>query len=141
MLKRYRNRVYRQKTKTRKFSPTNNQLIEKTDEATCPMTKRHPEINRDLLSNLRCHLDPNKHRRRKEFDTESFGICAYSGASSCATPDKIDFFPSTYKNLTGTTINGIAEELKVTGCGSVSWIFKRIRRRILNLLLNGVSIL
>ena len=29
-----------------------------------------------------------------------------------------------YKHLTGVKINGIAEGLKVAGCGSVSWIFQ-----------------
>ena len=52
---------------------------------------------------------------KKKFDTNSFDICADSGASSCATPDEIDFIPGTYKHLTGVTINGIVEGLKVTG--------------------------
>ena len=73
---------------------------------------------------------------RKKFDTESFKICADSGASSCATPDEIDFIPGTYKNLTDVTINTISEGLKVAGCVSVSWILKMIRRRILKLLFN-----
>ena len=49
LLKRYRKQFYQQKMKNRKFSPTNNQLLKNTDKATHPMTKRHPEISRDLL--------------------------------------------------------------------------------------------
>ena len=78
------------------------------------MSTRHPEINIYLLLNLRCYLAPKKHWRKK-FDTNSFEICANSGASSCATPDKIDFIPGTYNYLTGLKINGIAEGLKVAG--------------------------
>ena len=123
-MKKNRKRFYRQKIKIREFSPTNNQLLEKTDETTCPMTKWHPKINRDLLSNLRCYLAPKKNWRKTNFDTNSFGICADSGASYCATPDEIDLIPGNYKHLTGVTINSIAGGLKVVGCGSVSWIFQ-----------------
>ena len=76
----------------------------------------------------------------KKLDTDSFEICADYGASSCAAPNEIDFIPGTYKFLTGVTINVIAEGIKVTGCGSVSWILMITRRRILNLLLNKFSI-
>ena len=79
LLKRYRKRLYQQKIKIRKFIPTNNQLLEKTDKANRPMTKRHPEINRYLLSNLRCYIAPKKHSRETKFDTNSFKICADSG--------------------------------------------------------------
>ena len=48
LFKRYRNQLYRQKIKIRKFFPTNNKLIENTDKVTHPMTKRHLEIIRDL---------------------------------------------------------------------------------------------
>ena len=109
LLKRYIKRFYRQKIKIRRFSPTNNQLLENTYEATHPMAS---------------YLAPNKNWRKRKFDTDSFEIYSGSGASSCATPDEIDFIPGTYKHLTGVTINGIAEGLKVSGCGSVSWIFQ-----------------
>ena len=79
------------------------------------MTKGHPEINQDILSHLSCYLDPKIYWRKTKFDTDSFEICANSGASSCATPDEIDFVPGTYKNFTRVTINGIAEEIKVAG--------------------------
>ena len=108
LLKRYRKKFYRRKIKTRRFFPTNNELLENTDEATLPMTTQYLEINRYLLSNLRCHLAPKKHWRRKKFETDSFNICANSGASSCVTPDDIDFIPGTYKHLTDVTINIIA---------------------------------
>ena len=49
LLKRYRKRFYQQKIKIRKFIPTNNQLLENTDEVTRPMTKQHPEISQDLF--------------------------------------------------------------------------------------------
>ena len=75
-------------------------------------------------------------RETKKFDTDYFDICANYVASSCATPDEIDFIPGTYKHLTGMTINIISDRLKVAGCGSVSWVLRTIRRRILNLLLN-----
>ena len=32
---------------------------------------------------------------KKKFDTDSFDICADFGASSCATPGKIDIIPGT----------------------------------------------
>ena len=83
------------------------------------MTKQHPEINQDILSNLRCYFSPKKH---------SFDICANSGALYCATPDEIDFIPGTYKHLTGVKINGIDEGLKVAGLGSVCWIFQDDKR-------------
>ena len=116
LLKINRNKLYRRKIKTRKFFPTDNKLIENTDETTRPMTTRNLEINQDLLSNLRCYLAPKKHWRKK-FDTDSFEICADSGASSCATPDDIYLIPSTYKHLTGVTINGIYEGINVAGYG------------------------
>ena len=77
----------------------------------------------------------------KKFHTDSLEICADSGASSCETLDEIYFIPGTYKHLNSVTINCIGEGLKVSGWGSVSWIFKIIRRRILNLVLNEFSIL
>ena len=64
LLNRYRKQFYWEKLKIRWFRSTNNQLIEKTDEATCPMTKRHPEINQDLFSNLYCYLAPKKYWRK-----------------------------------------------------------------------------
>ena len=42
LLKRYRKKLYRQKIKIRKFFPTNNQLIENTDDATRPITNKLP---------------------------------------------------------------------------------------------------
>ena len=88
------------------------------------MTTRHLEINRYLLSNLRCYLAPKKHWKRNKIDTDSFDISADSGSSSCATPDDIDFIPGSYKHLTGVSINNIDEGLNVEGCGSVSLIFE-----------------
>ena len=41
-----------------KFFPTNNRLLEKTDEATCPITKKLPE-NWDYLFKNHCEL-PSK---------------------------------------------------------------------------------
>ena len=41
LLKRYRKKFYQQKIKIRRFFPTNNQLLETTDEATCTMTTRY----------------------------------------------------------------------------------------------------
>ena len=95
-------------------------MLGNTDGATFTMMKPHPEINLDLLSNLRCHLAPKKLYIKTKFDTDYFDICANSGASSFATPDEIDFKPGTYKHLNGVAINGIAEGLKVSVCGSVS---------------------
>ena len=86
------------------------------------MFTRHPEVYRDLLSNLGFYLAQKKHW--KIFDPNSFNICANSGASSCATADEIDFRPGTYKHFTGVTINVISEVLKASGCISVSWIFQ-----------------
>ena len=71
----------------------------------------------------------------KQFDTDSFGICAVSGASSFEKPDEIYFIPGTYKILTGVTINYIAEGLKVAGCGSVSWIFQNDKKDHIELII------
>ena len=95
LLKRYRKWLYWQKIWNRKFSPANNQLLEKTDKANLPMTKWHPKINWDLLSKVCCYLAPKKNWRKQKFDTDSFNICAYYGASYCATPDNIDLIPVT----------------------------------------------
>ena len=115
LLKRYKKKFYWRKIVIMKFFPTNNQLLEKTDEATCPVKTRYLEIDQYLLSNLRCYLAPKKYRRKTKFDTDSFKICAYSGASYFATSNEIDFMPGTYKDLTGVTINGIDEGVKVAG--------------------------
>ena len=88
------------------------------------LTKRIILSHLELLSNLHCYLDPNKYRRKIKVETDSFGICADSGASSCATPDQIYFIPGTYRHFNVVKINWIAEELKVAGCGSVSWILQ-----------------
>ena len=124
LLKKSRKRFYRQKIKIRYFSPTKYHLLENTNKWTHPTTKQHSEINQNLLSNLCCYLAQKKHRREIVFDTDSFDICPNSRTSSCATPDEIDFIPGTYKNLTGITINGISEGIKVAGCRYVHWIFK-----------------
>ena len=79
------------------------------------MTKIHPEINRDLLSNLRCYLAPKTNQRKTKFETDSFDICANFGASYCAKPDEIDLITGTYKNLTVVSINVISEGLKFAG--------------------------
>ena len=72
------------------------------------------------------------------FDIDSFKICADSGASSCVTPDEIDFIIGTYKYLTGVKINGIAEGIKVAGCGSVSWIFQDDKKQDIELIIEWV---
>ena len=102
------------------------------------MTTRNLEINRYLLSNLRCYLAPKKHRRKIKFDTDYFDICADSGASSCATPDEIDFMPGAYKHLTEVATNGIAEGLKVTGCRSVCWIFQDDKKENIEIIIEQV---
>ena len=76
--------------------------------------------------------------RKTDFDTDSFDICDDSGASSCATPDEIDFIPGTYKHLTDITINGIDEGLKVADSGSVSWIFQYDKRDNIGLIIEQV---
>ena len=102
------------------------------------MTTRHLEINRDLLSNLRCYLAPKKHWKRNKIDTDSFDISADSGSSSCATPDEIDFMPGAYKHLTEVATNGIAEGLKVTGCRSVCWIFQYNKKENIEIIIEQV---
>ena len=49
LLKRYRKQLYWHKIKIRKCFPTNNQLLENTDEATCPITKKLPENWDDIF--------------------------------------------------------------------------------------------
>ena len=102
------------------------------------MTKRHLEINRNLLSNLRCCLTPKKDWIKTKFDTDNFKICADSGALSCATPDEIDLILGTYKHLNNVTINGIAEGIKVAGCGSVSWIFQYDKKENIGIIIERV---
>ena len=80
LLKIYRKQFYWRKIKTRNSFPTNNQLLEKTNEAARPTTARHPEINRYILSDLVWNLAPKKHWRKTKFDTDSFNIFANSGA-------------------------------------------------------------
>ena len=75
---------------------------------------------------------------QKKFYTESFNICANYGASSCATINEINFIPGSYKHLTGVTINGIYEGLKVSGCGSVSWIFQNDKKENIELIIEQV---
>ena len=53
LLKRYRNQFYQHKIKSRKFFSTNNQLLEKTDEATCPITNKLPYNWKYLFKNHR----------------------------------------------------------------------------------------
>ena len=72
------------------------------------------------------------------FDTDCFDICADSGASSCATPYEIYLIPGIYKHLTDMTINGIAEGLKVSGCGSVSWNFQDDNKENIELVIEQV---
>ena len=74
VLKKYRKWFYQQNIKIRKFCPTNNQLLEKIEEYTRPMTKWYPEVNKYLLSNFICYLAPKKHRKKTVFDTGSFNI-------------------------------------------------------------------
>ena len=74
----------------------------------------------------------------KKFENDYFDICADSGASSCATPDEIDFIPGNYKNLTGVTINFIAEGLKVSGCGSFSWILQYDKKENIEIIIERV---
>ena len=138
LLKKYRKRLYRKKIKTRNFCPTNNQLLEKTDKSTFLMTKGHPEINTYLLSYLRYYLALKKHWRKIVFDTGSFDICANYGASSCATPDEIDFIPGNYKFFTGVTINGIAEVVKAVGHTYCFWIFQDDKRESIELIIEQV---
>ena len=102
------------------------------------MTTQQKEINWDLLSNLRCYLAPNNHRRKTKSDNDSLEICADSGASSCETPDEIDFIPGTYKILTIVTINGISEGLKFSGCRSVSWTFQDDKKENIEIIIELV---
>ena len=64
--------------------PTNNQLIENTDKATCPMTKRHPEINRYLLSNLLWYLAPKKYWK-KVWERLFWYLCQFRCLVLCNT--------------------------------------------------------
>ena len=74
----------------------------------------------------------------KKSDTDSFNICADSGASYCATPDEIDFVSVTYKHLTRVAINGIAGGLEVASCVSVSWIFQDDKKEINEIIIEQV---
>ena len=53
MLKRYRKQFYRQKIKTRRFFPINNQLLEKTDEASRPIKNKLPDNWDDIFKTHR----------------------------------------------------------------------------------------
>ena len=87
------------------------------------MTTKHPESIRTSYQIDAAILLQGKIGEIK-FDTDSFNICANSGALSCVTPDEIDFIPGNYKHWTGVTIHGIAKGLKVAVCGSVSQVFQ-----------------
>ena len=43
LLKRYGKQFYQQKIKIRRFFPSKNQLLEKTEQATCPITNKLPD--------------------------------------------------------------------------------------------------
>ena len=61
---------------------------------------------------------------KTRFDSDSFAICIYSGASSTCTMTISDFIPGTYKSLSGKSISGIASSLPIEGYGSVNWTFR-----------------
>ena len=138
IFKQYSKQFYRRKIKIRNFSQKNKKLLKHTDESTRPMTTRHPEMNNELLSHLQCYLAPKQHWKKIMFDTDSFEVCADSGASSSSTQDKNDFIPGTYKTLDGVTINGIASGLNVEGYGSVSWVFKDDKNENIELIIEKV---
>ena len=71
LLKRYRKQFYQQKIKIRKFFPTKNQLLEKTNEETRPITNKLPDNWDNLFKN-------NREMPPKEFQF-SIGI-------QCKTP-------------------------------------------------------
>ena len=50
-MKRYIKQFYQQKIKIRKFFPTNNQLLEKTNEAIFPVTNKLPDNWDDIFKN------------------------------------------------------------------------------------------
>ena len=85
LLKKYRKRLYWKKLKIKKFSPTNNQLLEKTDKANCLMTKQHPETNQYLLSNLRCYLAPKKYWRKNVLHQLFWYLCWFWCLVLCNT--------------------------------------------------------
>ena len=58
-MKRYKKQLHRRKIKTRKLFPTNNQLLEKIDEATRPITKKLPDNWGDILK-THCELPPKE---------------------------------------------------------------------------------
>ena len=69
------------------------------------------------------------------FDTHHFNNCANSGASSCATTDKIDFITGIYKHMTAVTINRVDVGLKVKGCRSVCWILQDDKRENIEIII------
>ena len=73
LLKRYIKKFYRQKIKIRKFFPTNNQLLENTDEATRPITNKLPDNWDDLFRNHR-ELPPKDFQFRigKQWKTSTY---------------------------------------------------------------------
>ena len=97
------------------------------------MTQWHPEINRYLLSNLRCYLDPKKHWRKKRLKTALLIFVPI------LVPHLVQHLMKLI-SLTRVTINSIAEELKVIGWRLVSLSFQVYKRIILNLLLKEFTI-
>ena len=58
-MKRYRKQLYLQEIKIRNFFPTNNQLLERIDAATRPITNKLPDNCDNLLKN-HCELPPKE---------------------------------------------------------------------------------
>ena len=93
-------------------------FLQESDEFILPSHFRSKESNYALLTAI-SSKDSNL-----AFDTDSVSAIFDSGASSTATPNKSDFIESTYKELSGVTISGIASGLKACGIGSININFK-----------------
>ena len=80
-----------------------SRLFPETDEFCRPTSFRSAEKNKILLSTNTFQSDINMY-----FDNDSFPLMLDTGASSDATPFKLDFIKGAHKTLKGTTMSRIA---------------------------------
>ena len=117
-------KIHTQTTNTLLNNPVCNlNVLEHTDEDTVPLVSRTPLQNKIILNALMAYQAPRRWHKNIHFDSDSFDICVDTGASSTYTSSRNDFFPGSYVNLEGETVNSIASGLTVAGYGTIQWVF------------------
>ena len=77
----------------------------------------------------------------ENFDTDSVKIIIDTGASSCATNDKADFVPGTFRPMSGLVVSGISSGLVAEGYGTVRWHLTTDSDEVVELELDKVLLL